>query len=64
MKQHKSALLWFTGLPASGKSTIAHSVEEKLYLDGYHIVVLDCNIRHGLSKDLGFSNADRNENIR
>lgn len=62
---HKSCVLWFTGLSGAGKSTLAHSVEEKLYQHGYRTFVLDGdNIRHGLSSDLGFSEADRRENIR
>ena len=62
---HKSVILWFTGLPCSGKSTLANSVEEKLHLKGYRTFVLDGdNIRNGHSGDLGFSKADREENIR
>ncbi len=62
---HKSAILWFTGLSGSGKSTLAHAVEEKLYTIGIHTYVLDGdNIRTGLNKDLGFSEKDRQENIR
>jgi adenylylsulfate kinase len=61
----KGAVIWFTGLSASGKSTIAHAVEEKLYDRGILTYVLDGdNIRHGLNKDLGFSAEDREENIR
>ena len=61
----KGVLLWFTGLSGSGKSTIAHGVEENLYNMGYLTVVLDGdNIRHGLNKNLGFSPEDRAENIR
>jgi adenylylsulfate kinase len=63
--KHKSCLLWFTGLSASGKSTIAHALSEKLHKMGVHSYVLDGdNIRHGLNKDLGLSPADRKENIR
>jgi len=63
--QHKSAVLWFTGLSGSGKSTLAHAVEEKLYQMGLNTFVLDGdNVRHGLNKDLGFSDQDRKENIR
>lgn len=62
---HKSAVVWFTGLPSSGKSTIAHAVEEKLFQAGCRTIVLDGdNVRHGLCADLGFSDADRTENIR
>lgn len=61
----KSALLWFTGLSGSGKSTIANAVEEKLYNLGCRTYVLDGdNVRHGLCGDLGFSPKDRTENIR
>jgi len=63
--KHKSAVLWFTGLSGSGKSTLAHAVEEKLHQQGYRTFVLDGdNVRHGLSSNLGFSEADRKENIR
>lgn len=62
---HKSFVLWFTGLPSSGKSTIAHKVELELYKRGIRTYVFDGdNIRTGLNKDLGFSEADREENIR
>jgi adenylylsulfate kinase len=62
---HKSVVLWFTGLSSAGKSTIAHSVEERLHQSGCHTFVLDGdNVRHGLCRDLGFSKADRSENIR
>lgn len=62
---HKSVVLWFTGLSGSGKSTLAHSVEEELHQMGCHTVVLDGdNVRHGLCADIGFSDADRKENIR
>ena len=62
---HKGMVLWFTGLSASGKSTIANLVDEKLYLRGCRSYVLDGdNIRHGLNKNLGFSAPDRAENIR
>ncbi len=62
---HRSAVVWFTGLPSSGKSTIAHAVEERLFKLGCRTFVLDGdNIRHGLCSDLGFSDKDRTENIR
>jgi adenylylsulfate kinase len=65
LNQHRSILLWFTGLSGAGKSTLAHALEEKLYQMGYHTFVLDGdNVRHGLCGDLGFSNEDRIENIR
>ena len=65
LNQHKSVILWFTGLSGSGKSTIAHAVEEALYQSGHLTFVMDGdNVRHGLSSDLGFSDADRQENIR
>ena len=62
---HKSVVLWFTGLSGAGKSTIAHSVEERLHQSGCHTFVLDGdNVRHGLCRDLGFTKTDRSENIR
>ena len=62
---HKGAVLWFTGLSACGKSTIANAVDHRLSLAGKHSVVLDGdNIRMGLNKNLGFSAEDRAENIR
>jgi len=62
---HKGAVVWFTGLSGSGKSTIAHAVEESLFERGCRSYVLDGdNIRHGLNKNLGFSPEDRAENIR
>lgn len=65
MNGHKSAVVWFTGLSCSGKSTLAHAVEEHLYQRGCHTFVLDGdNVRHGLSSNLGFSVTDRKENIR
>jgi bifunctional enzyme CysN/CysC len=61
----KPAVLWFTGLSASGKSTIANLVEKRLHAEGRHTMSLDGdNVRHGLNRDLGFSEADRVENIR
>lgn len=62
---HKSIVLWFTGLPSSGKSTTAHMVEEKLHEIGCRTFVIDGdNVRHGLCSDLGFTKEDRTENIR
>ena len=62
---HKSVILWFTGLSNSGKSTIAHAAEELLFSQGCRTFVFDGdNVRHGLCADLGFSRADRDENIR
>ena len=64
-KSQKPCVLWFTGLSGSGKSTLANLVEQCLFAHGYHSFLLDGdNIRHGLNKDLGFSNVDRIENIR
>jgi len=65
LKTQRPAVLWFTGLSGSGKSTIANLVEKKLHAMGKHTFLLDGdNVRHGLNKDLGFSEADRIENIR
>lgn len=65
LHNHKSVVLWFTGLSASGKSTLAHAVEQELYRLGCHSFVLDGdNVRHGLCSDLSFSLTDRHENIR
>lgn len=62
---HRSFILWFTGLPASGKSTLAHEVEDRLHQMGCKTFVFDGdNVRHGLNKDLGFSKENRKENIR
>jgi len=64
-KQQRPCILWFTGLSGSGKSTIASAVEQKLFESGHHTYLLDGdNVRHGLNKDLGFSDLDRIENIR
>lgn len=63
--KHKSAVLWFTGLSGSGKSTITVELERKLYQRGIHTYRLDGdNIRHGLNKNLGFTAEERSENIR
>jgi bifunctional enzyme CysN/CysC len=65
LKGQTACVLWFTGLSGAGKSTIANLVERKLFARGRHTVLLDGdNIRHGLNKDLGFTDADRVENIR
>jgi bifunctional enzyme CysN/CysC len=65
LKNQKPKLLWFTGLSGSGKSTIANEVEKRLNLMNRHTFLLDGdNVRHGLNKDLGFTEADRIENIR
>lgn len=62
---HSSMVLWFTGLSAAGKSTLAHQVEERLFERGWYTYILDGdNVRHGLNNDLGFSAFDRCENIR
>ncbi|MEB3333932.1 MAG: adenylyl-sulfate kinase [Cyanobacteriota bacterium] len=62
---HRSAILWFTGLSGAGKSTLANAVNSALFEQGLSCYVLDGdNIRHGLCADLGFSDADREENIR
>ncbi|WP_412558468.1 sulfate adenylyltransferase subunit CysN [Thalassospira sp. MIT1370] len=64
-KGQKSVVLWFTGLSGAGKSTVANLVEKKLHALGKHTYTLDGdNVRHGLNKDLGFTDADRVENIR
>ena len=64
-KHQQPAVLWFTGLSGAGKSTIANLVEKKLHAFGNHTYLLDGdNVRHGLNKDLGFTDADRVENIR
>ena len=65
IKNQRPGVLWFTGLSGSGKSTIANLVEKKLHALGKHTFLLDGdNVRHGLNKDLGFTEADRIENIR
>jgi len=65
MNSHRSGVVWFTGLSGSGKSTIANIVESKLHLLGVRTYLLDGdNVRHGLNRDLGFTDADRVENIR
>jgi adenylylsulfate kinase len=64
-KGQNPCVLWFTGLSGAGKSTLANQVEQCLFAHGYHSFLLDGdNVRHGLNKDLGFSDADRIENIR
>ena len=65
LKGQRPKILWFTGLSGSGKSTIANALEKKLHANGKHTFLLDGdNVRHGLNKDLGFTDADRIENIR
>ncbi|BBK42035.1 adenylyl-sulfate kinase [Allostella vacuolata] len=65
MKGQKPGILWFTGLSGAGKSTVANLVEKKLLAEGRHTYVLDGdNVRHGLNRDLGFTETDRIENIR
>ena len=64
-KHHRSAIVWFTGLSGAGKSTIANRLEQLLYATGHHTMLLDGdNLRHGLNRDLGFTEVDRVENIR
>jgi len=65
LKEQKPCVLWFTGLSGAGKSTIANTLEKRLHAMGRHTYMLDGdNIRHGLNKDLGFTDVDRVENIR
>ncbi|MEO0375207.1 MAG: adenylyl-sulfate kinase [Cyanobacteria bacterium P01_A01_bin.17] len=65
LNNHQSTILWFTGLSGAGKSTLAHAVEAKLHERGCRTFVVDGdNVRHGLCADLGFSDEDREENIR
>jgi bifunctional enzyme CysN/CysC len=65
LNNQRPAVLWFTGLSGAGKSTIANLVERRLHAQGRHTMILDGdNVRHGLNRDLGFSEADRVENIR
>lgn len=65
LHQHKSVIIWFTGLSGSGKSTLAHAVEDYLHKMGISTFVLDGdNVRHGLCSDLTFSDHDRVENVR
>jgi len=65
LKGQRSTVLWLTGLSGAGKSTLANRIEQRLLAEGRHTYILDGdNVRHGLNKDLGFSEADRVENIR
>jgi bifunctional enzyme CysN/CysC len=64
-KGQKPVIIWFTGLSGAGKSTIANIVEQRLHARGCHTTILDGdNVRHGLNRDLGFTEADRVENVR
>jgi len=65
LKAQQPCVIWLTGLSGAGKSSIANQVEKKLYARGRHTYLLDGdNVRHGLNRDLGFTDADRTENIR
>jgi bifunctional enzyme CysN/CysC len=65
LKRQRPVIVWFTGLSGAGKSTIANIVEQRLHATGHHTMILDGdNLRHGLTRDLGFTEADRVENIR
>jgi bifunctional enzyme CysN/CysC len=65
LKHQRPSVLWFTGLSGAGKSTVANLVEQRLHVSGHHTMLLDGdNVRHGLCRDLGFTEADRVENIR
>jgi adenylylsulfate kinase len=65
LNQHKSMMIWFTGLSGAGKSTLANLVEKELFKQGIHTYLLDGdNLRFGINKNLGFSTEDRKENIR
>jgi bifunctional enzyme CysN/CysC len=65
LKHQRPAIVWLTGLSGAGKSTIANLVEQRLHAAGHHTMLLDGdNVRHGLNRDLGFTEADRVENIR
>jgi bifunctional enzyme CysN/CysC len=65
LKRQQPAIVWFTGLPGAGKSTVANIVEQRLHARGHHTMLLDGdNVRHGLNRDLGFTETDRVENIR
>jgi bifunctional enzyme CysN/CysC len=65
LKHQRAAIVWFTGLSGAGKSTVANVVEQRLHTMGHHTMMLDGdNVRHGLNRDLGFTEADRVENIR
>lgn len=65
LKKQSPCIIWFTGLSGAGKSTVAGAVEQKLFEKGHHTYLLDGdNVRHGINKDLGFSDEGRIENIR
>ncbi|MBB4952653.1 adenylyl-sulfate kinase [Agrobacterium vitis] len=65
LKKQQPRVIWLTGLSGAGKSTIANAIEAQLHATGHHTYILDGdNVRHGLNRDLGFSNEDRVENIR